>query len=257
MQIISYSSCYRPENVCSLINEPESCTDSQWWHIESGCLVANSPYSLQKIASLPREILTGHYNYCSKFIWPLMHGQPELSTYDVSWHNCYRSLNLTVAAYLNWGPDLRAPLVNDYHFALLPWYLTTTKVGESVYFWQIPWPPEFPPDSIEHICEIARGLLRSNTIGFVSQRYLSNFRQFIEQYLPEYQVTDDSSVERSNGSPKLLVVCLSGNWSATGSRKTENGNISPNMEEHQKTSPERAETVERWWQQLRRVKSCA
>lgn len=260
MQVIAYAGRPKSGCICSLVTEAECCADSQWWHVESSFLVRSSPYSLQNISSLPPAIVTGHYNYCRNFIWPLMHGVGDVAAYDETEHNCYRSLNLTVAAYFNWGPDLRAPLINDFQFALLPAYLTADRVFGSLYLWQLPWSEYFPEETVEHVREIAGGMLSSTVIGFMAKSHLQNFQRFVREFLPEYSPVTENSLRHKNGSlVDLLVVDSESNQ--TGHSRAVAGQADVlSMEGQQRQSVLTAEGVEQWWQpygSATKLRTCA
>ncbi|MBY0546493.1 MAG: hypothetical protein K2W95_04335 [Candidatus Obscuribacterales bacterium] len=249
MQVVTYAGRAKTQCICSVVTEVECCAESQWWHIESTFLVRSSPYSLQNISALPPAIVTGHYDYCRNFIWPLMHGVGEVAVYNETAHNCYRSLNLTVAAYFNWGPDLRAPLINDFQFALLPSYLTADMVFGSLYLWQLPWPETFPEDTVEHVREIARGMLSSMTIGFMVKAHLHNFQRFVAEFLPEYSpMTETSFRHKSGGRLVDLIVVHSENDQPVGDALVADGRFCVlSMEAQERMSGLRAESVEKWW----------
>jgi trehalose 6-phosphate synthase/phosphatase len=212
MQIVSYRGPSQPGGVASILEHANNqFPESAWWHIKDNSIQTISWHKKSTVAAIPPEITEGHYRYCNELLWPLMHGNSQVARYVEADRNCYRSLNLTLAAHLNWNERSVPIFGQDYQFALLPSYLTFAKSSKSLYFWHIPWPESFPAEFESHIAEVARGLLRCGSLGFHTAGYVRNFSEFVMRHLPEFRVMSDGvTIVSRNGHVCTLVSSPAG-----------------------------------------------
>lgn len=187
MHIVSYRGPHRGGGVASLIRTALKYeSECKWWHMNDNCLQRLREDNVSIAASVSSRLVGEHYRYCNEFLWPLMHGRPELASYNEADYISYRALNMAVAA--NIGRDKEPAFIHDYQLALVPAYLSASKSSASLLFWHIPWPCQFPAGAEAQIVEIARGLLQCGTVGFHLDYYVKNFLAFVQRFLPEYNV---------------------------------------------------------------------
>lgn len=207
MQIVSYRGPSQPGGVSALIKGAiEGDSYSHWWYLQNESLYSDIKSLTVPRSAITKRVIDGHYRYCNEFLWPLMHGLDQHVSYSGTDHACYRQLNLAVAAALK-RECLQGALIHDYQFALLPEYLPERNSSKSVLFWHIPWPATCPPDFVEQLIEIAKGLLYCGKIGFHIQDYVKNFCTFVSEFLPEFRVSPDySTVRNIEGRATALVA---------------------------------------------------
>ncbi len=212
MQIVSYRGQSHGGGVAALIKAalPHERT-FLWWHLVDTSLQTLSAGGASRAASIPAAIIDGHYRYCNEFLWPLMHERPDLARYVPEHHVDYRSLNIAVAAHLNWRNRWQRTFIHDYQFGLMPEYLADEAASQSVFFWHIPWPARFPSGTEPQVMEVARALLRCGRVGFHIKDYVSNFCAFVRDFLPEYRVLPgESAVIHDCGRATELIASPAG-----------------------------------------------
>lgn len=208
MQIVSYRGPSQAGGVSNLINQAiEHDRQSTWWFIDQSQLHCISRENDDTRASLPQSIVEGHYRFCNEYLWPLMHNREDLAYFNENDHNCYTSLNVTLAAHLNWEAAHQALYIHDYQFAVMPSFLSEKRWSSCLFFWHIPWPTSVSKDAAVHLKEIARGLLRCARVGFHTEKYIKNFCTFVHDFIPEFVVASDGSriVHKSGHSTELVV----------------------------------------------------
>lgn len=172
-------------------------TGGMWWHLaDSDLKVASGPNLLaEHLASIPQEVIKGHYRFCNEFLWPIMHDLPQYCNYVPEDRAYYDTFNYTLGWCLIRGHREGMPrdfFVQDYQLALLPAFLSDNGDFRSLVFWHIPWPKQVAAEHASHITEIAKAMLSANAIGFHTDEYAQNFLSFIEQYLPQYSFSRDN-----------------------------------------------------------------
>lgn len=168
----------------------QQTADVSWWFLGENALKFLTPSTSQGnfVTQLDESIVTGHYAYCNEFIWPLMHDLPEYATYNQGNRKHYKRFNNTFAQYINFERATKKRyFVQDYQLALLP-RLLGMQGGRSNIFWHIPWPKNVREEFVEPICEIARGMLSAESIGFHTNEYAQNFMEFVRENLAEFNI---------------------------------------------------------------------
>lgn len=163
---------------------------SNWWFMDKNAL--NSLSSQEKHAApitvLPETVVAGHYRYCNEFLWPILHDLPQYAKFRDEDRRSYQRFNWMIADYIDFETQAsKEYFVQDYQLALLPQLLAPFS-RKTVAFWHIPWPKNVPEEYLEPMCEVARGLLNGDALGFHINEYAENFMSFAENYLPEYRV---------------------------------------------------------------------
>jgi trehalose-6-phosphate synthase len=162
----------------------------------------------QSASDIPTKVIEGHYKYSTQFLWPLMHGFSDLPNFDEIDRNCYRSLNLVLATYLNWSENSGPCHLHNYQHALIPLYLSRHRAESSHFFWGIAWAERFAKDFEQHAEEIARSLLCCETVSFHTSEDMHNFAGFVRRAIAEVKVTasDRLIIHASGRSTQLLVT---------------------------------------------------
>ena len=148
-----------------------------------------SGYTLSRL-DLPRRLVENYYyGYSNQVLWPTCHLEADPVNVDPDFAPAYREANRRFAERaVEADPDV--VWFQDYHLALAPRYVREERPdARLVQFWHVPWPT---PDFFE-ICpqatELLRGLLGNDAIGFHLERYAANFRDCVDRFVPEAEVT--------------------------------------------------------------------
>lgn len=144
-------------------------------------------YTLRRVWLSKEEEEGYYYGFSNEGLWPLCHIAHTRPLFRATDWEHYRSANIKFAdAVFEEMRDTRDPvlLVQDYHFALLPYLVKKKRPDARVaIFWHIPWPN---PEAFA-ICpwqrELLDGLLGSDVIGFHIQAHCSNFLQTVDRTL--------------------------------------------------------------------------
>ncbi|HLX11243.1 MAG TPA: trehalose-6-phosphate synthase [Bacteroidota bacterium] len=158
-------------------------------------------YTLKRVW-LSREEEEGYYyGFSNEGIWPLCHITHTRPIFRAEDWKQYQVVNQKFAdALLEEIKEEEEPivLIQDYHFALLPYLIKTQRPDARVaLFWHIPWPN---PESFG-ICpwkrELLIGLLSSDLLGFHIQYHCNNFLESVDQFLESKIDWEKFSVERN------------------------------------------------------------
>ncbi len=126
----------------------------------------------------------GYYNgFSNSVLWPLFHYFPSYAEYDTSFYECYNKVNETFSSVLT--QHLRpgdTVWIHDYHLVPLAAMLRKENAELSIgFFLHIP----FPSYEIFRLlpkkwqCDLLKGILGADLIGFHTIDYASHFLQSI------------------------------------------------------------------------------
>jgi trehalose 6-phosphate synthase len=167
----------------------------------------------EHLATIPEEVIKGHYRFCNEFLWPIMHDLPQYCNYVPQDRAYYETFNQTLGWCIIRGWAEGQPrdfFVQDYQLAPIPAFLKGNAGFRSLVFWHIPWPKHVSPEHAPVIADIAQGLLSAAAIGFHTDEYARNFMNFVAEHLPEYSCSPDAmaiwSTEVSMGTRKLALL---------------------------------------------------
>ncbi len=158
-------------------------------------------YTLRRVFLTPEEEEGYYYGFSNEGIWPLCHITHTRPIFRLEDWIHYQNVNQKFAdTVLDEISDVTEPLIliQDYHFALLPFLIKSKRPDARVaLFWHIPWPnPE-----VIGICpwkqEILIGLLGADLICFHIQFHCNNFLETVDRYLESKINWDEFSVERN------------------------------------------------------------
>jgi trehalose 6-phosphate synthase len=178
----------------SIWRQQQNFSSSTWWFLGKRFLEKlSAEYKNSNfVTMLPEHVVKGHYRYCNEFLWPVLHDLPEHAIYNPDDQDLYRQFNLIFANYIGYEfQSGKHYFVQDYQLALLPRFVSIVG-ARSLVFWHIPWPANVLPDFVQPLVEIARGLLRADSLGFHTSEYAHNFIRFVWQYLPDYTANSNS-----------------------------------------------------------------
>jgi trehalose 6-phosphate synthase len=149
-------------------------------------LPADDPtYTLRRVWLSDAEETGYYYGFANEGLWPLCHIVHERPRFRVSDWEQYRAVNARFATTLveeMEKADHPIVLVQDYHFALVPYFVKQARPDAHVaLFWHIPW-PNFEAFGI---CpwqdEILLGMLGADLVGFHTQFHCNNFLETVER----------------------------------------------------------------------------
>lgn len=145
----------------------------------------------EDVCGIPAKIVEGHYRYCNEFLWPVMHEMPEIAVLNDTDRSFYQQMNMSVACNVlhdESSEEKTNNLVNDYQLALTPQILSRSANMSVAVFWHIPWPKKIDSAHTEPLCEIAKGLLGADSVGFHLAQYSTNFLHFVAANFPDCRV---------------------------------------------------------------------
>jgi len=157
-------------------------------------------YTLHRVFLTKEEVDGYYYGFANEGLWPLCHITHTRPIFRLEDWVQYQQVNQKFAnTVLDEIKNEVEPLVliQDYHFALLPFLIKTKRPDSRVaLFWHIPWPnPE-----VIGICpwkeEILMGLLGADLIGFHIQFHCNNFLGTVDRFLESKINWDQFAVER-------------------------------------------------------------
>ncbi len=159
-------------------------------------------YTLKRVWLTKEEEEGYYYGFSNEGIWPLCHITHTRPIFRLEDWVYYQKVNQKFAdALLEEIEKEEEPLIliQDYHFALLPYLVKSKRPDARVaIFWHIPWPN---PEAFG-ICpwkrEILLGLLAADLIGFQIQYHCNNFLDTIDRFLESKINWEQFSVERQD-----------------------------------------------------------
>lgn len=168
----------------------------------------NPRYTLRRVWMTKKE-LDGYYTgFSNEALWPLCHVafvEPQFRESD--WRE-YKKINKRFAKEILAAIGSRKAVVwiQDYHFALLPYYLKQGNPNITVgHFWHIPWPTYETFRLCPWRKEILRGLLASDLIGFHRYYQTNNFLITVSREL-EAIVDFDARTIQSEGHTTQVIA---------------------------------------------------
>jgi trehalose 6-phosphate synthase len=159
-------------------------------------------YGLKRVWLTKDEEEGYYYGFSNEGIWPLCHITHHRPIFRLEDWVHYQQVNEKFAeALLEEIEEEQEPLIliQDYHFALLPYLIKSKRPDARVaIFWHIPWPN---PESFG-ICpwkrEILLGLLAADLVGFQIQYHCNNFLDTIDRFIESKINWEHFSVERKD-----------------------------------------------------------
>ncbi len=159
-------------------------------------------YTLRRVWVTQEEEEGFYSGFSNEGLWPLCHiahTRPIFRNDD--WREYSRVNNKFADAVFEEIKDILNPyiLIQDYHFALLPYMIKSKRPDARVaIFWHIPWPN---PESFG-ICpwrkEILQGMLGADLIGFHTQFHCNNFIESVDRFLESRIDYENFTVNREN-----------------------------------------------------------
>ena len=170
-------------------------------------------YTLRRVWLTQEEEAGYYYGFANEGLWPLCHIVHERPQFRASDWEHYRTVNAKFARCLleeMEGTDSPIILVQDYHFALLPYLIKQERPDARVaLFWHIPW-PNFEAFGI---CpwgeEILLGMLGADLIGFHTQFHCNNFLETVERMIEGRVEWDGFNVVRGQHATHVRPLPIS------------------------------------------------
>lgn len=185
-------------------------TGGLWWHIDDCRLQVSQGIDTPNtaIATIPKDVISGHYRFCNEFLWPIMHDLPQYAKFVPQDKAYYDSFNEAYGFCMIRSHSEQLPsnfFVQDYQLALLPTFLKENAGFRSIVFWHIPWPKNVAPEYVDQIRQIISGMLGADAVGFHTQEYADNFLAFINEHMTDY-ATNSESLSIWSESPVARVA---------------------------------------------------
>ncbi len=163
-----------------------------------------SHYSLRPVF-LSADQKKCFYHGCSnEIIWPLFHDLQSMCRFDPRYWEAYRVANDKFAEVTASAAELDDFIwVHDYHLMLMGRFLRERYVRNEIgYFHHIPFPQPEMFEKLPWRTEIARALLKFDSIGFQTERDRRNFLACVRRYVPgaHIQKSDGKFLVQSDGT---------------------------------------------------------
>jgi trehalose 6-phosphate synthase len=144
-------------------------------------------YTLRRVWMTPEEEQGFYFGFSNEGLWPLCHIAHTRPIFRSKDWEYYRTVNQRFAdAVLQEIAGEKSPvvLVQDYHFALMPRMIKSSRPDARVaIFWHIPWPN---PEAFG-ICpwqeELLDGMLGGDLVGFHVQAHCNNFLDSVDRLM--------------------------------------------------------------------------
>jgi trehalose 6-phosphate synthase len=187
-------------------------------------------YTLKRVWLTKQEEDGYYYGFSNEGLWPLCHITHTRPVFRMEDWICYQEVNEKFAlALLEEIADEESPLVlvQDYHFALLPFLVKEKRPDARVtIFWHIPWPN---PEAFG-ICpwqqEILMGMLGADIVGFHTQFHCNNFLDTVDRFLESKIDWEQFTISRGGQSTLVKPFPISvpvENQGDTKKAETERG----------------------------------
>jgi alpha,alpha-trehalose-phosphate synthase [UDP-forming] len=152
-------------------------------------------YTLRRVWLDDSDINGYYHGFANSALWPLCHMLIQHFEFRTEYWERYRTVNLrfahAVADEAERCTGRAMAWIQDYHFALASEYLRAMRPSLFIHqFWHIP----FPPADILRLLPIGtheavlRGMLGNDLIEFQIDRYVVNFLDCVDKYVPEARV---------------------------------------------------------------------
>ena len=144
-------------------------------------------YTLQRLR-LTEDQVRGYYDgYANRALWPLCHSATGHLEFDDDHWDRYREVNERFADEVTAHVDGETTVwFQDYHFMLAPQAVRAREPDAFLmHFLHLPWPS---PD-VFRVCpqgrQLLEGVLGNDLLGFHHPRYVAQFLECVEQFVPE------------------------------------------------------------------------
>ncbi|THE66181.1 trehalose-6-phosphate synthase [Salinadaptatus halalkaliphilus] len=179
---------------------------------DSGCVAVppeDEAYTLGRVDLSEAAVDGYYYGFSNRVLWPLCHELPHLvddRPTDLEW---YRRVNERFAdAVIDHADADSVVWFQDYHFAFAPKLVSeaTPRSTTVAQFWHIPW----PTPSIFAACpardQLLTGLLGADLLGFHVDRYVTNFLESVDRFVPAATVDYRQRTVEYDGSKTQVVA---------------------------------------------------
>lgn len=142
-------------------------------------------YGYVPVFQTKQQIADFYEGYSNDTIWPLFHYFPEKANYQANYWQAYQQVNeLYLQAIENFAEKESTIWINDYHLMLLPQLvrraLPEAKIG---FFLHIPFPSYELFRQLPERCELIKGLLGADLVGFHIYDYARHFISSAERLI--------------------------------------------------------------------------
>jgi alpha,alpha-trehalose-phosphate synthase [UDP-forming] len=152
-------------------------------------------YTVRRVWLDDADVNGYYHGFANSALWPLCHMLIQHFEYRTEYWERYRAVNLrfahAVADEAERCTGRAMAWIQDYHFALASEFLRAMRPSLFIHqFWHIPFPPadilRLLPGSVHEA--VLRGLLGNDLIEFQIDRYVVNFLDCVDKFIPEARV---------------------------------------------------------------------
>jgi trehalose 6-phosphate synthase len=163
-----------------------------------------SHYSLRPVFLSADEKKCFYHGCSNEIIWPLFHDLQSMCRFNPKYWDAYRVVNDKFAETTANAAEIDDFIwVHDYHLMLMGRALRERYVRNEIgYFHHIPFPQPEMFEKLPWRTEIARALLKFDSIGFQTERDRRNFIACVRRYVPgaHIQKSDGKFLVQSDGT---------------------------------------------------------
>lgn len=160
-------------------------------------------------ASIPDYIVEGHRRLSANYLWPLLHGMPELARFDPEDWRKFRELCQRVASECQTISEGSYPSLcwlHDYQLALSAPLMATERGTLTCQFWHVPWPKAENIASSPVAKELIESLLANRLLGFHTAEYAHNFLATVSLLFKNAEIDHMNMSIRCFGYQTQIVV---------------------------------------------------
>ena len=187
------------------------CTRVQWVALSGVPDQDESPvsgFSFHR-PELSDDVINEFGRAVPNYLWPLLHGMPELANFDAEEWKDFKQLSLMLAHRSQKITSRSFPTLlwlHDFEMVLLPPMLAMEAGVILSHFWHVPWPaPEIMAASPVGL-ELTESLLANRVLGFHTSEYAQNFLETVQLLIPDAIVNLETQTVRYRGNAVRLVV---------------------------------------------------
>ncbi|MFP8952633.1 trehalose-6-phosphate synthase [Natrialbaceae archaeon A-arb3/5] len=179
---------------------------------EDNCVTVppeSEAYTLRRLDLSDEAVESYYYGFSNQVLWPICHGFPELVTNRSEFFEWYQTVNERFAeAVASHASADSTVWLQDYHFGLAPRLIrdavpSSTTVAQ---FWHIPWPTPETYQQCPAGGHVLEGVLGNDLLGFHVDRYVDNFLDCVDRYLPAASVDRTDQLVEYDGETTRIVA---------------------------------------------------
>jgi trehalose 6-phosphate synthase/phosphatase len=182
------------------------------WFAVSGMPTVSSAQFDFHTPEIPHALLDKHHRISAGYLWPLLHGMPEKTSFDPENWKAFRQVNEIVASECLDVSSQSFPTLywlHDYEIALVAPLVAVHAGIILTHFWHVPWPSPDVISASPIARELVDALLCNKVLGFHTAEYATNFLNTVQELFPNAIVdTLRMEVRRRRAQTRVVVMPL-------------------------------------------------